>query len=117
MRHAAITRATALRDELAITLAGRHKQRLRPQHTEELGSPIVTAQRYLKVLGYLDGTIDGIAGPGTVAAASRFQADHGLERDGKIDEVLIEALLAAAWAPPDPEQPTQEQQEATDAGD
>ncbi len=116
MRHDAITRATALRDELAVMLAGKQNQQLRPQRTEELGSPVVTAQRYLKVLGYLDGTIDGIAGPGTVAAASRFQADQGLERDGKIDEILIEALLAAAWAAPEPEQPAQEQEEATDAG-
>jgi peptidoglycan hydrolase-like protein with peptidoglycan-binding domain len=67
-----------------------------PLPTEEMGAPVVAAQRYLKVLGYLDGVVDGIAGPGTVAAASRFQADAGLPADGHIDEALVDALVAAA---------------------
>jgi uncharacterized protein len=116
MRHDAITRATNLRDQLGAALSLKQSQQLRPLPTEELGSPIVTAQRYLKVLGYLDGTIDGIAGPGTVAAVARFQRDTGLENNGRIDAVLVEALLAAAWADPAQAEEEPEQEEVTDAG-
>ena len=110
MRHAAIERATALRDEVAAAMSRRQNAKLMPVPTEELGADIVAAQRYLKVLGYLDGTIDGIAGPGTVAAASRFQGDVGLPRDGRIDDLLVEALLAAA------REDNTQQDEVSDAG-
>jgi len=96
MRHAAIARATALRPEVAASMARRQNAQRMPVPTEELGSPIVAAQRYLKVLGYLQGTVDGIAGPGTVAAASRFQSDVGLPRDGRIDDLLVDVLVTAA---------------------
>ena len=112
MRHAAIARATALREEVAAAVSHKQSAQLKPLPTEELGSPIVAAQRYLKVLGYLGGTVDGIAGPGTVAAASRFQDDAGMPADGRIDEALVEALADAAWA----QAAEPEQEEVTDAG-
>lgn len=112
MRHAAIERATALRAEVATAVGLKQSAQLKPLPTEELGSPIVAAQRYLKVLGYLGGTVDGIAGPGTVAAASRFQADAGLPVDGRIDDILVEALASTAWA----QAAATKQQEVTDAG-
>jgi len=101
MRHAAIARATVLRQEVATEVARREALRLMPIPTEEMGAPIVAAQRYLKVLGYLNGVVDGIAGPGTVAAATRFQRDAGLPAEGRIDEALVAALVAAAHAPPE----------------
>lgn len=111
MRHAAIAQATALRQEVSATVARRQDAQRMPVPTEELGSPVIAAQRYLNVLGYLDGTVDGIAGPGTVAAASRFQGDAGLPRDGRIDDLLVEALLAAT------RERFIDQEEAPDAGD
>lgn len=111
MRHDAITRATTLREEVAVTMERRRGAQLLPVPTQDLGSPIVTAQRYLKILGYLVGTVDGIAGPGTVAAASRFQGDVGMTRDGRIDEHLVDTLVAAVH------DGLSQEDEVSDAGD
>jgi hypothetical protein len=94
-RHQAIERATILRDEANAETARRQSRNLVPLAVEEMGLPAAAAQRYLKELGYLDSIIDGIAGPSTTQAVMRFQSDQSLEPDGRIDETLIEALLAA----------------------
>ncbi len=94
-RHQAIARAQILRDEVAAETVRRQSHALWPMAIEEMGSLAITVQRYLKELGYLTGIIDGIAGPATTQAVTRFQRDHALEVDGRISEALIDALLEA----------------------
>lgn len=52
-------------------------------------------QRALIVLGYDPGPADGVPGPATRAAIEAFQADQGLEPDGRITYELVERLDAA----------------------
>jgi TPR repeat protein len=94
-RHEAIARAQILRDTVDAEVAQREEYDLWPMAIEEMGSLPVAAQRYLKELGYLNGLIDGIAGPATSDAIARFQNDRGMEADGRISETLIAALTEA----------------------
>jgi len=57
---------------------------------------IVEAQQRLIDLGYLYGTADGIYGPMTAAALKRFQAEHGLEETGELNDATVEALAKLA---------------------
>ncbi|MBC6440119.1 MAG: SEL1-like repeat protein [Rhodospirillales bacterium] len=97
----AIARAQALRDAVADEALRRSGERLWPMAVEDMGSPAAAAQRLLKVLGYLSGPVDGIAGPATLASARSFQRDRGLEADGRIGDDLVAALaeVAARRAP------------------
>ncbi len=61
-----------------------------------LGSPVVAAQRYLVLLGYLDGAVDNIAGPVTRAAIQAFQRRTGIEADGLVSETLVTLLENSA---------------------
>lgn len=70
--------------------------------TEDPGPPLVTeprqvrrAQRLLAGLGHKPGPVDGVLGPRTVAAVSAFQADSGLEPDGRLTEPIIAKLKVA----------------------
>lgn len=49
-------------------------------------------QRLLASLGYQPGAADGIEGPKTRAAISKFQADHGFLADGKVSRSLVDRL-------------------------
>ena len=55
-------------------------------------------QHVLKNLGYYSMSIDGAIGKGSVQAIKAFQKDAGLKPTGRIDEQLIDSLLAAATA-------------------
>ena len=55
---------------------------------------IVVVQQDLIVLGYFEGTVDGIAGDETRAAIAKFQADAGIEADGEFGPVTDAALYA-----------------------
>ncbi|MEI2301697.1 L,D-transpeptidase family protein [Ensifer sp. MJa1] len=57
-------------------------------------------QTSLEALGYGPGTIDGHAGPATIAALKAFQASEGLESDGKLTPELTERLLRKAGRTP-----------------
>ena len=57
---------------------------------------MVAAQRYLVLLGYLDGAVDNIAGPVTRASIKAFQNSNGLEADGVISNELVTVLENAA---------------------
>ena len=95
-RHRAARRARLLAVRVAAEM---ERRRLRPPRllaVEELGAPVVAAQRYLLELGYLAGWVDGRAGPATMQALRRFRRDAGLAGAGAIDEALA-ALLASAW--------------------
>ena len=61
-----------------------------------LGAPVVAAQRYLALLGYLDGAVDNIAGPLTRESVKAFQKRNGLEADGMISNELVTMLENAA---------------------
>jgi hypothetical protein len=52
-------------------------------------------QRDLKVLGYHNGSVDGIYGKKTAIAIRNFQRDRGITQDGKVSQsVYIQAGLA-----------------------
>lgn len=59
---------------------------------------VVEVQRTLARLGYDPGPADGIAGKRTIRAVKKFQKDHGLEGNGKIDDNLLSALEDAERA-------------------
>ena len=52
-------------------------------------------QTSLTEAGYYDGEIDGVYGPGTVAAVEQLQADQGLPRTGLVDRATAAALEKA----------------------
>jgi peptidoglycan hydrolase-like protein with peptidoglycan-binding domain len=65
-------------------------------YSQPAGSPRVRRiQRRLHALGYAAGPIDGRYGPLTKGAASRFQADHGLQIDGEIGPITSRHLRRA----------------------
>jgi len=51
-----------------------------------------TVQRRLNALGYDAGPVDGIPGPSTRAAISRFQRANGLIADGFASKQVLEKL-------------------------
>jgi hypothetical protein len=53
---------------------------------------IVGAQERLNHLHYSVGEPDGVLGPLTIAALSRFQRDHGLVETGVLDPATIDRL-------------------------
>ncbi len=58
---------------------------------------VITAsiQEDLSALGYYDGPIDGVYGDATIDAVTRFQADVGLEPDGRYGPETHSAVQAA----------------------
>ncbi|MBN35708.1 MAG: hypothetical protein CMM46_13240 [Rhodospirillaceae bacterium] len=95
-RRSAIERAKTHRDEITVEVAHRQSVRLWPRPIEDLGSPAAATQRYLVVLGYLHGVIDGIPGPATRTAIERYQRDQGLDVDGRVSEELVASLVETA---------------------
>lgn len=59
------------------------------------GDAVMVAQGFLYTLGYDPKCLDGNYGPGMVAAVAKFQADNGLDDDGKAGKDTITALLGA----------------------
>jgi murein L,D-transpeptidase YcbB/YkuD len=55
-------------------------------------------QTSLETAGYLDGEVDGIYGPETVAAVEALQSDNGLPVTGLVDRATATALQAAVEA-------------------
>ncbi len=53
---------------------------------------VMRVQRGLLAFGYYDGGIDGIVGPGTRDALSRFQGDFRLKVTGTITPEVLDAL-------------------------
>jgi peptidoglycan hydrolase-like protein with peptidoglycan-binding domain len=56
------------------------------------GEKIAEIQRQLELHGYDPGTVDGIFGPKTFAAALSFQRAHGLLTDGEVGPQTAKAL-------------------------
>ncbi|MEM9330568.1 MAG: L,D-transpeptidase family protein [Pseudomonadota bacterium] len=57
---------------------------------------LIETQRLLNKLGFDAGSVDGIMGPVTWGAISRFQETEKIEVNGKIDNTLLDALYSKA---------------------
>lgn len=57
------------------------------------GDDVVTVQQRLKELGYYTGSIDGVYGSGSIAAATAFQKNNGLKVDGLTGQSTYAALF------------------------
>lgn len=53
---------------------------------------VIAVQRRLARAGYYHGPIDGIAGRATRSAIARWEANHGMYADGRIDHRTLRAL-------------------------
>jgi len=63
-----------------------------PLTTAALGNPTVFAQRLLTVLGYYEGTIDGLVGPATLEAMETVHRKENLSVPATISKKFIGAL-------------------------
>ena len=64
-----------------------------PMSKGSSGNSVKVMQTYLKKLGYLTATPDGIFGAKSEAALKRFQKDHGFEENGVADILTLSALF------------------------
>jgi peptidoglycan hydrolase-like protein with peptidoglycan-binding domain len=90
------TAATATTTLPTTTIATTTSSTLPATTTTISGVPatatIVVVQQDLIVLGFFEGTVDGIAGDETKAAIAAFQADAGIEADGEFGPVTDAAM-------------------------
>jgi peptidoglycan hydrolase-like protein with peptidoglycan-binding domain len=69
---------------------------------------VIQVQRQLLRLGYLPGRADGIAGPKTASAITKYEQDHALTVDGVSSHTVLRALQAdgspsgGGWVMPPP---------------
>lgn len=65
-----------------------------PASTANYGgyADVSSAQRYLLALGYYTGKVDGVNGPGTRSAVTRFQRDKGLSPTGELSPALVDQM-------------------------
>ena len=61
-------------------------------HKEPTLAQIRKAQERLKAAGFNPGPIDGLLGAKTKAAVRKYQASHGVERTGTLDEKTLRSL-------------------------
>ncbi|MGD9537076.1 MAG: peptidoglycan-binding protein [Alphaproteobacteria bacterium] len=79
-----------------LSLAGEGKPQ--PRGLGGFGDAVLDAQRYLSLLGFYDGVVDGQSGPRTRGAVLDFRRRSDPKADdATIDGALLDAL-AAAWA-------------------
>lgn len=90
-------RAEGLNSNGRLTPVTLERLRMRAPGSQTLTDPMVAdAQEWLKLLGYNVSTSDGVLGPETVRAVSKFQADENLRRTGTITPETFERLRARA---------------------
>jgi peptidoglycan hydrolase-like protein with peptidoglycan-binding domain len=93
----AFQRAEGLNPSGRLTPATMERLRLRMPTTAVRTDPVVQhAQEWLKLLGYDVSVADGVMGPETVRAISRFQGDENLRRTGTITPETYERMRARA---------------------
>jgi hypothetical protein len=63
-----------------------------PRRTEQDRVLVLRVQEALVEIGYYDGAIDGIAGPGTRAGITAFQQDIGVPVTGEVSKELVGQL-------------------------
>ncbi|MGF1624505.1 MAG: peptidoglycan-binding protein [Alphaproteobacteria bacterium] len=90
-------RAEGLNRNGRLTPATLERLRLRVPTAQVRTDPVVAdAQNWLNELGYDITTADGVMGPETVRAISRFQGDENLRRTGTITPETYERMRARA---------------------
>lgn len=90
-------RAEGLNRSGRLTPATLERLRLRVPTAQVQTDPVVAdAQEWLDLLGYDVSTADGVLGPETVRAISRFQGDENLRRTGTITPETYERMRARA---------------------
>ncbi len=67
------------------------------------GPDVISLQKALAELGYLNGAADGIFGTGTMTAVKNFQTANGLAADGIAGSMTQDALYRQATITPIPE--------------
>ncbi|WP_420419843.1 His-Xaa-Ser repeat protein HxsA [Pacificispira sp.] len=67
-----------------------------PGHSEKFRQIVMRVQAALFSRGYYNGSIDGLVGPQTRAAVSKFQRDNGQTITGTLTPELLNALQVAA---------------------
>lgn len=77
---------------LGIGVAACQPGKFPPQASTQTAMSVSAAQSALARLGYKPGAADGILGPRTTEALSRFQRDQGLTVTGALDAVTSQAL-------------------------
>ena len=60
------------------------------------GDDVIAVQERLKELGYYTGSIDGVYGSGSIAAATTFQKNNGLKVDGLTGQSTYAALFSSS---------------------
>ena len=60
------------------------------------GSDVTSVQKRLKELGYYTGSVDGVYGTGSIAAAKAFQKRNGLKADGLTGQSTYAALFSSS---------------------
>ena len=88
---APVTEQTAEAAQAAETADGREAERSE-EEAALAKQQLVEAQQMLIDLGYLYGAADGMYGPMTASALTRFQAANGLEQTGELNDATIQAL-------------------------
>jgi len=63
-----------------------------PRQTAYRSTSVARAQATLNAIGYASGPVDGIMGPQTRAAITRFQAASGLPATGRLDAATSQRL-------------------------
>ncbi len=90
-------RAVGLNHNGRLTPATLDRLRMRVPSEETRTDPTIRdAQEWLDLLGYNVSTADGVLGPETVRAISRFQSDENLRRTGTLTPETYERLRARA---------------------
>ena len=56
------------------------------------GSTVSAVQSQLAAQGYYHGVVDGVYGPETRAALTRYQRDHGLQVTGSLTAATLQSL-------------------------
>ena len=81
------------------------------QHASASQGDIEQAQQQLKAQGLYNGQIDGLMGPQTRSALSKFQQENGLTQNSTLDQETKQKLSQAnnnngTQQQPQPQQPT-----------
>ena len=64
-----------------------------PMQDGDVGSNVLEVEKSLKLLGYYNGSEDGVFGPTLQASVKRFQKDNGLYRTGIVNISTYELIM------------------------
>jgi peptidoglycan hydrolase-like protein with peptidoglycan-binding domain len=86
--------SSVLNDDVGLNIPAEDVYVRRDVTRVEVDTPTlaIDLQRRLARRGYYHGPIDGIVGPGTRSAIAAYQADHGLEPNGRMTHETVRSL-------------------------